>query len=128
MSTETETLTQDFIDHYPGGDTLYHHSLFRSFEYTEGVCEMAIRGGAHWLLDLLAGAHGRPSIKDNPRLQEFQLWELKLRENDRGAILTCREDTGVEPAYMKAIPFTDFPLPYLKLYRSGGVMLLPSEY
>jgi hypothetical protein len=41
--------------------------------------------------------------------------------------LPCEDGNG-KNVFAKAIPFTDFPLPEIKLYVCDNVILLPSEY
>jgi hypothetical protein len=65
-------------------------------------------------------------------LQDMQFWTLKLNKTGRGAKIICERDTG-DVAITQRIPFTDFPLPEIKLYcapSGDGIhytILLPSE-
>jgi hypothetical protein len=57
--------------------------------------------------------------------EEFQLWKLMVRA-DRTATLVCEDGDG-KRVYAQEIPFTDFPLPEIKLYFTNNTILLPSE-
>jgi len=109
-----------------GGDTIYRHGL--GIRYTSGVRYLAETAGAYWLIDAIASY--QPSFRRNCRLQEFQLWELKVDLEQRSCVLTCREDSGDSdlPVVTQKIEYTDFPLDYMKLYLEDGVLLLPSEH
>ncbi|MGA9381160.1 MAG: DUF6876 family protein [Phormidium sp.] len=85
-----------------------------------------------------ANASYQPTIRQNSRLRDFQLWLLvvgnehnfiKPKEGNQ-AVLTCWEDTpspGVKPAVSQQIAYTDFPLPVITFYLENRVLLLPSE-
>ena len=47
--------------------------------------------------------------------------------NNNSGTSTLDDGNGRE-VYAKAIEFTDFPLPEIEFYFTGGVILLPSEY
>jgi hypothetical protein len=123
-------LTQGELDQFRGGDEKYAHWL-RRLVYSEGVYYMAERAGAHWLIDIVASYQMHKKVKNNKRLQEFQLWELKVKTDKNGgksAVVTLREDTGEPVVIRQKIEYTDFPLDYIKLYVEGGTLLLPSEH
>jgi hypothetical protein len=83
---------------------------------------MADTGGAHWLIDAVYSYQCQKEVK----AEEFQLWELKV--TNKTAILTMRRDTNEPEIVQQEIPYTDFPLDYIKLYHINGTLLLPSEY
>jgi hypothetical protein len=63
--------------------------------------------------------------------QEFQVWHLKLNGSG-GALLYADNGDGKKIASQQ-IPYTDFPLPAIKLYcvRNSGqrpIVMLPNEY
>lgn len=58
-------------------------------------------------------------------LQEFQLWQLSVC--DGHGTLTLLRDTD-DPVLTQEIEYTDFPLAQVKLYLSGDVLMLPSQY
>lgn len=131
IENETETRAKLALEieaglaHFTGGDETYQHWL--PLTYTEGVKYLAEKAGAYWLLEIVASYQPDPQVRDNQRLQEFQLWELRVSPDGSG-VVTCHEDSD-EPAILtQAIPSTDFPLPYLKLYVEGGMLLLPCEH
>ena len=91
--------------------------------YTPGIKELADNHGAYWLIDAIASY--QPKLKKNPRLQDFQLWNLTVTNNS--AALTCREDTNIKPVVTQKIEYTDFPNS-IKIYVVNNVILLPEEY
>jgi hypothetical protein len=121
---------------FSGTERHYRHAF--GLQYTEGVFHIAFRSesvrydsehacsGAYWLLSEIA-IH-------QPRAREltdgFQLWTLTVHPHGpmRGAVLTCRADTGVPPVITERIAWTDFPLPELTLYVIDNTLLLPGEY
>ncbi len=104
------------------GTTEYYRHWSGIFVYTDGVRFLAENAGAHWLLDLIASWQKR-AMKDR-MLREFQLWELRVTRP--AAVVVCLRDTDDE-AFRQQIPFTDFPLTFVKLYLESEVLMLPSE-
>jgi hypothetical protein len=116
-------LEQD-LQQFTGGEVIYKH--FTGMHYTEGMQYLAEQAGAYWLIDAIASYQTSKVIRSNPRLLDFQLWELTVTENS--AVLMCREDSGMKPVIEQKIEYTDFPLPSLKVYVEGWIVLLPSEH
>ena len=117
-----ETLTQADLDQFTGGDEWTRHSLNRNILYTEGVRYLAETAGAYWLLDIIASVQHLAKV----RAEEFQVWTLTLNKTGNGAVVKCDDGNG-NVVYTQRIPFTDFPLPSVKLYFTNTVILLPSE-
>jgi hypothetical protein len=111
------------LQQFMGGGDQFRH--ITGLLYTEGVQHLAEEAGAYWLIDAIASYQGERVLRA-PRLREFQLWELEVK--DQKGVLTCREDSDLEPVIRQEIEYTDFPLPEIKLYVEGGVLLLPSEH
>lgn len=109
-------------------DVKYRHQ-FTPLLYTDGVQYMAEKGGAYWLIDEIAFSQRHKRIRTTKMLREFQIWELKVKEKDgrRSATLTMRADSDQGTIIRKRIPYTDFPLEYIKLYVEGGTLMLASE-
>ena len=105
-----------------------HYKHWLGIRYTEGVQTLAEKGECYWLLDAIASYQPGEVIKSSPILQEFQTWMLTVE--DGSAVLACYEDSPstCDPLITQDIPFTDFPLPEIKLYVEYGVLLLPSEH
>ena len=114
------------VAHWHGGDSLYQHWMPQRFRYTEGVKLLADKAGAYWLVDAIMSHQVNRALR-SVRMKEFQLWELKVNP-DASCVLTCREDSDVEPAVTQEIEYTDFPLDYIKLYLEGSILMLPSEH
>jgi hypothetical protein len=111
------------LEQFIGTEQWWKHWL-PGLVYTDGVKYLAEQAGAHWLIDVVASYR---------RKEPFQIWELKVcpsPENgtSRAATVTMIEDTDQPELVRQEIPYTDFPLDYIKLYLIDGVLLLPSEY
>ena len=117
-------LTESDLAQFSGTDNWYEHQS--RMLYTDGVKFMAERGGAYWLIDAIASYQRDRRIRTNHMLLEFQLWELKVKDNK--ATLTLRTDTGEPATITQRIPYTDFPLESIKLYVENNTLLLPSEH
>lgn len=121
--SNTKTLTAEALRQFSGSETWYRHSLNRNVLYTEGAHYLAEQGGAYWLLDSIAIAQAHVNAV---KAEEFQAWTLKVN-SDSSALLTCDDGNG-HVVYEQAVPFTDFPLPEVKLYFCNSVIMLPGEY
>jgi hypothetical protein len=67
-------ISESDLSHFMGTEEYYRHWT-RRLVYTDGVKYVAERGSAFWLIDAIA-SH-QPKAVRNPRLAEFQLWELE---------------------------------------------------
>jgi len=121
--TDTQTLTLKALHQFTGSETWYRHSLNRKVLYTEGAQYLAEHGGAYWLLDTIAIAQAHDKAV---AAEEFQLWTLRVNPDSTG-LLTC-DDGNKNIVYRQPLPFTDFPLPEVKLYFCNDVIMLPGEY
>ncbi len=121
--SNTKTLTAKDLLHFTGSENWYRHSLNRKVLYTDGAQYLAEQGGAYWLLDSIAIAQAHVKAV---KAEEFQVWTLKVNP-DSTALLTC-DDGNNCIVYKQSIPFTDFPLPEVKLYFCNNVIMLTSEY
>lgn len=128
-----ETLLQN-LQHFCGSEQYYKHWL--GLCYTDGVNYLAENAQCLWLIDAIA-SH-QPRVQKIPRLRDFQLWFLHVGEAHKfikptagnKAVLTCWEDapkSGDKPVVRQNIPFTDFPLPEIKLYVRESILMLPDE-
>jgi len=125
-----------------GSEELYHHSLVKSFNYTEGVRSFFQNagGGAYWLSDILAT---EPAIKRGVR--EHGLCVVVLSVTGAEATLTVARDLSESEdnppvlvfdavIYERQIAYTDCPEGNWKFYitpqdtGTGLLVLLPSEY
>jgi len=131
-AAENAAVIETALAHCTGGGDMYQHWTGR-MKYTTGISTMAELCGAHWLIDLVASYQTEPVIRKDPRLQEFQLWTLKVDRSVEGqtsAAAVCRRDSGDgEPEIIRQeIEYTDFPLDKITLYVEGDVLLLPREH
>lgn len=133
VKMDAETLSKN-LQHFCGTEEYYKH--FLGLHYTEGVKYLAENAQAYWLIDAIA-SH-QPRARRIHSLTEFQLWFLHVGKEHKfikprspnAAVLTCWEDSPTaetKPAIIQQIPFTNFPLPEIKLFLQERVLLLPSE-
>ncbi len=120
--TNIKTLSQADLRQFTGSEHWYRHPLARKVLYTDGAQYVAEHGGAYWLIDAIAFLQAESAVA----AEEFQLWKLMVRA-DHTATLACEDGNG-KRVYAHEIPFTDFPLPEIKLYFTNDTILLPSEY
>jgi len=118
------------------GTNQYYRNRTGDFNYTDGIQWLAKNAECYWLIDLIASY--QITLRKLPKNTNFQLWILVTtdehkvikRRKDHQAVVECWADTpiaGQLPLVRKHIPFTDFPLPEIKLYLENGVLMLPSE-
>lgn len=129
------------LSQYYGDETVYHHSLVRSFFYTPGVRYFLQNagGGAYWMVDILAT---EPTIRKGVQEDGFCICLLKV-VNGSGMLAVARDlssEDGKEPSmegvhFTRAIASTDCPDGIWKFYmeptqvgKQVGIMLmLPNE-
>ncbi|MDH5723433.1 MAG: hypothetical protein OEY94_08955 [Alphaproteobacteria bacterium] len=121
--TNTKTLTAADLYQFTGSENWYRHALNRKVLYTDGAQYLAEQGGAYWLLDTIAIAQAHIKAV---AAEEFQVWTLTVNP-DHTALLICGDGNN-RVVHTQSLPFTDFPLPEVKLYFCNNVILLPSEY
>ena len=107
---------------FVGSDIIYKHWL--GIKYTSGIKYLAEAAECFWLLDTIA-SHQNANLLSLPQLREFQIWHLIVQE--KSGILICEWDTDQE-VLRQEVPYTNFPLPRVKLYLVEKVLLLPNEY
>jgi hypothetical protein len=135
--------TQHQLDHFTGTENYHKWSaLFRRHVLTDGAKFVADHGAkdekgtAYWLFDAIASYHNKVVKHKDQRLQDLQIWILRVTE--RTAVLTCWADTGKgERAKIRQeIEFADFPEGEYKFYVQPGyvggqlvwVIMTPNEY
>lgn len=109
------------LDQFTGTEQYYQHS-FANIRFTDGVKYLADTAKVYWLIDAIA-SYQKKQIVDI----SFQLWELTVNA-DHSAILTMRNDSGCPVLVKQRIPYTDYPMPKIKLWLSHRVLMLPTEY
>ena len=121
--SDATTLTEADLRQFTGSENWYRHALVRTILYTDGARYVAQHGGAYWLLDTIALAQ-----RYTPKVaaERFQVWTLTVHA-DRSATLVCEDGNGHQ-VEVQDIPFTDFPLPSVKLFCQNQTIFLPSEY
>ena len=106
--------------------TEQYHRTHPGLLATDGAKYLADAAGAYWLLDIVWSVLRK--ITD-----EFAVLELTLEKGSSRAEVMIHD--GREPKtiyHRQSIPYTDFPLPTIKLYlQENGlerVVMLPGEY
>ncbi|HYK01296.1 MAG TPA: hypothetical protein VE974_06040 [Thermoanaerobaculia bacterium] len=106
------------------GTADYHHHETASFSYSDGVKFLADEAGAYWLIELIASWQKR-CRKDRP-LRTSQVWELRVDLETKSGVLVCLRALEDE-VFRISLPFTDFPLAFMRLYLENEVLMLPGE-
>jgi Family of unknown function (DUF6876)/HipA-like kinase len=112
-----KSLREEDLHQFIGTEHWYRHGLLASITFTDGAKYVADKGGAYWLLDEIALAQ---KFNTAVAAEPFQVWKLLVSQSE--GILTC-DDGDNHVVYTKPIPFTDFPLPEIKLYFVDNVIL-----
>ena len=123
VTKETATNLEAELAHFTGTESYHRFSIISRLVLTDGVKYLCDKAGAYWLMDIIA-SYQQKCQKDE-MLREFQIWTLTVE--DRSGKVICERDTN-DIAIKQDIPYTDFPMPSVKLYCINGVILLPSEY
>ncbi|MEM6866817.1 MAG: DUF6876 family protein [Cyanobacteria bacterium P01_C01_bin.121] len=120
------------LAHFTGTETIYRYRLGQRIlaYYTDGVKYLADNAEAYWLLTEIVSVQSQPNFSSEP----FQVWHLTVTE-EQTATLVC-EDGNDNVVATKDIPFTDFPLPKIRIWVEYGeveganmpTLLLPSEH
>lgn len=119
---------QSELDQFVGTTDYYRYStLFQYWVLTDGTRFLAERANAYWLMDAIASN----CTHLDPRNYPFIVVKLKVKEG-RSAVLTFDDGNGFV-FKVQDLPYTDFPLPGIKLYVQphtlyGWIIFLPSEY
>lgn len=131
----TKTLTHEQLSQFTGDLVRYRHGLNRRVIYTPGVQFLAEKGGAYWLIDVIA-SYLTPKViekaaQKDRRIQDLHFWRLDVAP-DRSAVVTARADSGCEPFVSQEIPYTDFPLEFVSVWAGydsrNWTLYLPSEH
>lgn len=104
------------MSQFCGSENYYKHWL-PPYLYTDGIRYLEEICKASWLID---------AVFSYARKEAFQVWELKVENSS--AVLTMKEDTNEPYLVRQEIPYTDFPLNYIKMWCVGNILMLTSEY
>lgn len=115
------------LAHFTGSESVARMG-FPPVLATDGVQFLCENAGCYWLVDVIASHQTSKRVA----VEEFQVWTLTVSKSGKGAMIVADDGNGRKIA-SQSIPYTDFPLPKIKLYvqRSPGqlpVVMLPSEY
>lgn len=101
---QTEEFKKIYDKTRNGANGFYRHWANKSFQYSDGVKDLA-ETGMHWLLDILATE--LPAVM---RLQPTPIALLTVTVvNNKSAELSLTFSDGKPAAWDKAIEFTDLP-------------------
>ena len=114
---KTNLDTSQFI-----GTEHYYKTLLKGVVYTDGMKYVADETKAYWLIDIVMSY--QPKHKD----KTFQLWKIEVDQEKNTAVVTAREDIGLEPFVRQKIGYTDFPVKEFEFYCCDGVIMVKSEY
>ena len=109
------------------GTEKYHKHLFPGKSpiiLTDGCNFVREQMNAYWLFDAILSYQCEKILRG----VNFQIWDLRQTKKDLSWLLTCREDSDKKPLIMQTIPYSDFPIPEIKIWIIDKVALLPSEY
>lgn len=134
------------------GTEQYHRisPIHSDLVVTDGVKYLCDAAGAYWLIDVIASWQRR--ARRDPALRDMQFWTLTVETRwthedfcpvkdadtpccgktlSRCGVVRCWRDEG-DRAFSQRIPYTDFPLPEVKIWVQRGesayVAMLPGEY
>jgi len=109
------------LANFTGTTQWYHHPMFKSFRYTDGVRFLAQKAECYWLLEHIFLNQTVLAIK----AQEFQVWKIIVIDSSA----TIKVEDGNDKVVKEfKIPYTDFPLAEFSFYFTNSVLLLKSEY
>lgn len=120
---DAEQLQRELETFTGRNQTYYTFPIETGFVFTEGVRHLAWRAQARWLIADIVFAQDQSA-----RVQRtaFQVWKLEVHLAGSG-ILRCEDGNGRQ-VYFRRYISTDFPLPEVTLFLTGGVIYLPSEH
>jgi len=75
---------------FTGSENWYCHGINRSMLYTDGAQYLAEKGGAYWLLDIIAIAQKHEPLVAH---EEFQVWKLQVHPDHSATVLCLRQTT-----------------------------------
>jgi len=105
--------------------------LFGNCVLTDGTRYLAEEAGAYWLMDGIASHQPALRRHADSGLHDLQFWRLDVKP-DHSATLSCRADSGCEPAIVQQIEFTDSCLDSVSIWVTWDgerwCLMLPSEY
>ena len=118
MSKPTPAEINANLANFYGSETFtrYTNSIL-----TDGAKYVAEACGAFWLLDIICSVQLIAKVKR----EEFQVFSLVVKGQSATVTVTDGNDHVI---YTQEIPYTDFPLPKIDLWRVNGTIMLPSEY
>lgn len=120
---------QEGLAQFYGTELWYDISVSRGLKVllTDGTHFLAENAGCYWLMDVIVSHQ----LTKKVRQEYFQVWKL-FKLDDGTWRVTC-DDGNDNILATQDIPFSDFPLDFIKLYaiydsETTLVILLPNEY
>lgn len=124
--TLTPTELESALQHFYGSENSYYRQTPSGrIDYTDGI-RFLQQHGCYWLIDAIS-SYQTPEFKAE---DDRQFWKLIVDLKTQQAKLICDDGNG-NIRVNREIPYTDFPLPEIKIYVeiSDRVFLcLMSEY
>jgi hypothetical protein len=105
---------QNNLLQYDGSENLYARKCFGSnIQYTDGIKYLIESCECNWLIDAIASYQS----KAFKAFDYMQFWTLTVATKDNSATLIC-DDGNESVRVTQEIPYTEFPLPSIKIYAS----------
>ncbi|MDX2361997.1 MAG: hypothetical protein QNK23_14400 [Crocinitomicaceae bacterium] len=121
MNTELRTEINSSLLYFTGSEQLWEHKTFIGKLYlTDGCNYLRDKAQCRWFFDLIKSY--QPKLKN----EEFQKWVLE-RVSDMDFLITC-DDGNDNILVRQKIPFSDFPLTGITVWKVDEVVMLPREY
>jgi hypothetical protein len=118
MTTKQIQDIQNSLPQFTGSESFYR---YQNSVLTDGAKFIADSCGAYWLLDIIVSVQLIAKV----RAEYFQVYDLTVKQGKGVVVVT---DGNENKIYQQKIPFTDFPLSKITLWRVDGTIMLPSEY
>lgn len=116
---------QQGLAHFTGTETYWRYH--QHYLLTDGVQYLASNAQCYWLIDVIAS-----HLRAVPTDEYFCVAVLTVDSEHRSHFELTDDVPGRRFYGTQRIPYTDFPLPTIKLYccRAGEdwIVMLPSEY
>lgn len=121
MNTELKNEITANLPYFTGTEQLWEHKTFYGkLMLTDGCNYIREKAQCRWLFDLIKSY--QPKLKS----EEFQKWVLE-RVSDMDFLVTC-DDGDNNILVRQKIPFSDFPLNGITVWKVDEVVMLPREY
>jgi hypothetical protein len=139
MDTQIVSNLETELAQFTGTENYHRSSAFaKNIYHTDGIQYLAENAKAFWLIDAIVSHQFTKRVNQEP----FQVWTLDVDERKHATLLATDGGNGglddglPDHIARQFIEYTDFPLPYIKLYLESGsldgehpckILMLPNE-